>query len=452
MWRLAEVRSALGSHLLSERPGAARAFRSVANDSRVTAPGDLFVALKTESRDGHDFAGAAVEAGAAGVVVSAPVAVPERVAVFQVRNTQTALGELATFWRCRFKVKTIVVTGNVGKTTTKELIADVLGSRYRVLRSPANFNDEVGMSMTLFGLTNRHQRVVLEAGMFGLGEIRRLCEIAQPGIAVVLNVGPTHMERLGSLEKIAQAKAEAVEALPSTGTAVLNTDDPYVAAMRSLTRARVLTFGLNPSADVRATDVRSLGLGGVDFTASMGGRALPAHSPLPGVDLVRNALAAIAVALADGMSLEETVAALRRAQVPARLQVRQSKSGAIILDDCYNANPASMLAALAVLSDTPGRHIALLGDMLELGEAEEEGHRKVGEMAAGVTDILYTVGPRARTIAEAARHKGAACVKHFESKEAATKALKREIVEGDILLVKASHGVALETVVAELVR
>jgi len=451
MLRVAEVRNALGAQLLSERPGKARSFSGVTNDSRTARPDELFVALKTESRDGHDFVPAAVGAGATGVIVSDAADVPEGVAVFRVRDTKTSLGNLAAYWRQRFLIRAIVVTGSLGKTTTKELIAAVLGSQHSVLKSAANFNDEVGISMTLLQLRNRHERAVLEVGMYEIGEIRRLCEIARPDVAVVMNVGPNHMERLGTLEAIARAKAEAVEALPWTGSAVLNHDDPLVDAMRSKTKARPMTFGLSAGSEIRGSDVRSKGFDGVDFQVSMAGRALQAHSPLPGVDLVSNALAAIAVAIADGMSLEHAVAALRQAEVPSRLQTKAAKSGALILDDCYNASPASTLAALSVLEETPGRHLALLGDMLELGPAEEEGHRHVGERAAEVAQILYTVGPRGRIIAEAAREAGAACVKHYDSKEEAAKALKEEAGEGDVLLVKASHGMALETVVAELV-
>jgi UDP-N-acetylmuramoyl-tripeptide--D-alanyl-D-alanine ligase len=178
---------------------------------------------------------------------------------------------------------------------------------------------------------------------------------------------------------------------------------------------------------------------------------LEAHSPLAGADLVPNALAALAVAFADGMSLEHAVSALRSAQVPARLQVRRARSGALVLDDCYNASPASMFAALAVLEETPGRRIALLGDMLELGAAEAEGHRNVGRRAADVAAVLYTVGPRAKMIADAAAEAGAKCVRHFESREEATEALQREARDGDVVLIKASHGMALEAVVAELV-
>ena len=453
MFTLDDVRDALGDELLGEHAGAAASFAGVANDSRVAEPGQLFVALRTEKRDGHDFIADACAKGIAGVVVQREdILLPEGVWAFLVRDTKHAIGELARYWRARFRVKTIVIAGNVGKTTTKELTAAVLATRFNVLKSPANFNDEVGLAMTLFQLKDTHDRAVLEVGMFELGEIRRLCEIARPSIAVVLNVGPTHMERLGSIEAIAAAKAEAVEALTVDGTTVLNADDPFVAAMAAKTRARVLTFGVEHHATVRATDVKGRGLRGVDFQIACGGRGLAAHSPLPGERLVPNALAAVAVALAEGMSLEEAVDALARADVPLRLQARAAVNGATVLDDAYNASPASMLAALGVLGETPGRRLALLGDMLELGSAEAEGHRQVGEAAAKVVDALFTVGPRGVQIAAAARAAGAPFVRHFDSKEAAAAELRRLLGPGDVLLVKASHGLALETVVEELTR
>ncbi len=445
------VRLALGRELLKERPGGTSQFSGVCNDSRKAKAGDLFVALQTENRDGHDFILEAIVRGASGVLVMKDdVPAPEGVSVFRVRDTQHALGELASWWRDRFDVRTIVVTGNVGKTTTKELTAAVLGSQYSVLKSPANFNDEIGLSMTLFELRSDHQRAVLETGMFARGEIRRMCEIAKPSIGVVLNVGPTHLERLGSMEAIAEAKVEAIEALPEWGTAVLNADDPYVAKMRVRTKARVLTFGMAPEADVRASEVQGRGLAGVDFMLRCGPVALAAHTPVPGVGLVHDALAAVAVAIADGMSVQEAVAALRAAEAPTRLRVRRARSGATILDDSYNAGPASMLAALEVLSETTGRRLALLGDMLELGGEEAAGHRRVGERAAEVVDALYTVGERGEMIARAAREAGLSEVTHFGTKEEASRALAEALGPGDILLVKASHGLALDRVVEEL--
>ena len=452
MLTIDEVRTALGNELVAEVPGSAAGFSAVTNDSRVARPGELFVALITEARDGHAFVDDAVAHGVAGVLVDRDVAVPEGVAVLRVRNTRHALGELAHFWRERFPfLKATVITGNVGKTTTKELTAALLGRFYNVLKSPANFNDEIGLSMTLFQLMDAYERAVLEVGMFELGEIRRLCEIARPETAVVLNVGPTHLERLGSIEAIAAAKAEAVESLSQWGTAILNADDPYVAAMEAQTKARVITFGIEKHADIRATAIRSRGLSGVDFTLDAGGHEVQVHTPLPGAKLVYNALAAITVAFSEGISLEEAVHALSLVDVPARLQSRLAHSGALVLDDSYNASPASMLSALSVLAETPGRRVALLGDMLELGSAEAVGHETVGERAAAVADILFTVGPRGRMIAEAARAAGAPVVEHFDDKAAASRELQYILGPGDVLLVKASHGLALNTVVEDLI-
>jgi UDP-N-acetylmuramoyl-tripeptide--D-alanyl-D-alanine ligase len=451
MFTIDDIRHALEGELIGEHTGLAESFDAVINDSRVSKPGQLFVALKTEARDGHDFIQEAVARGVAGVVVQREdIFLPEGVWAFLVRDTRHSIGELARFWRVNQRARSVVIAGNVGKTTTKELTAAVLARRFNVLKSFSNFNDEVGLAMTLFGLTEAHERAVLEVGMFELGEIRRLCEIARPHTAVVLNVGPTHLERLGTMENIAAAKAEAIESLPSDGNAVLNADDPYVAAMASKTRAKVLTFGVKHHADVRASDIRTRGLSGVDFTLTCAGRALPAHSPLPGERLVYNALAAAAVAFAEGMSAEEAAHALSTAEVPLRLKAVAAVNGATILDDSYNASPASMLAALGVLSEMPGRRLALLGDMLELGSAEAEGHRQVGEAAAKVVDGLFTIGPRGLMIAEAARVAGAPFVRHFDSKQEATAFLKQSLEMGDVLLVKASHGLDLGAIVKEL--
>jgi UDP-N-acetylmuramoyl-tripeptide--D-alanyl-D-alanine ligase len=458
MFTIDEVRDALGDDLLGEHAGTAESFSAVTNDSRVAKPGELFVALKTPDptatnvRDGHDFIADAITHGASGVVVHREdIDLPEGAWAFLVKDTKHAIGELARHYRARFPVKTIAVTGNVGKTTTKELIAAVLRQKFNVLRSPSNFNDEIGLAMSLFGLNEYYERAVVEVGMFETGEIKRLCEIARPSISVVLNVGPTHLERLGSIEAIAAAKAEAVEALNEDGWAILNADDPYVAAMESKTRGRVLTFGIEQHAAVHASEVRSRGLAGADFTVSAAGHAVPAHSPLPGARLVSNALAAVAVCMAEGMSLEEAAQLLGKAELPLRLQSKLAASGATILDDSYNASPASMLAALGVLADMPGRRLALLGDMLELGPAEAAGHQSVGEAAAAVTDALFTIGPRGAQIAGAAKAAGAAFVRHFDSKEDAARELKDVLGPGDVLLVKASHGLALGTVVDELV-
>jgi UDP-N-acetylmuramoyl-tripeptide--D-alanyl-D-alanine ligase len=454
-----DVRTALGDCLKGERPGTASEFTGVTNDSRVAKPGELFVALTTppgyapEVRDGHDFINDAVAHGATGVILrNEETVLPDHIWAFIVDDTKHAIGELGRAWRSRFDIPAIAIAGNVGKTTTKEITAAVLqGCGHTVLKSPRNFNDEIGLAMTLFQLGPTHDRAVVEVGMFELGEIRRLCQIAQPQIGVVLNVGPTHLERLGSMQAIAEAKSEAVQDLPATGYAILNADDPLVAVMASKTRARVLTFGTHAHADFRASAIQSHGLAGVKFTLDYLGRSLWVRSPLPGAALVPNALAALAVAVAGGASVEEAAEALAGARVTPRLQAEMAASGATILDDSYNANPASMMAALDVLHEVAGRRYALLGDMLDLGSAEADGHRSVGEHAARVVDTLFTVGPRGARIAAAAKAAGARSVHHFATKDEATEVLRANLGPGDVLLVKASRGLRLGAVVAELV-
>lgn len=459
MFTVNDVREALKDCLKGERPGAADGFTGITNDSRVAQPGELFVALTTpdgyapEVRDGHDFIGDAVARGATGIVFqNEAIELPDHIRGFLVGDTKQAIGELGRAWRSRFDPGVVVIAGNVGKTTTKELTAAVLeGCGHSVLKSPKNFNDEIGLAMTLFRLNPAHDRVVLEVGMFELGEIRRLCQIAQPRIGVVLNVGPTHMERLGSLEAVAAAKLEAVQDLPTTGFAILNADDPYVAAMAAKTRAGVLTFGTNAHADIRASNFRSHGLTGVEFTLAYLDRRIRVKSPIPGAALVPNALAAFAVAVAGGTGVEEAAEALTNARIEPRLQAKKAANGATILDDCYNANPASMMAALDVLREMKGRRFALLGDMLELGAAEQRGHRLVGEQAARVVDSLFTIGPRGVQIAAAAREAGARSVRHFDTRDEAIEALRAKLGPDDVLLVKASLGVGLSSVVAKLI-
>jgi UDP-N-acetylmuramoyl-tripeptide--D-alanyl-D-alanine ligase len=342
------------------------------------------------------------------------------------------------------------VTGSLGKTTTKELAAALLAARYPVLKNEANYNNEIGLPLTLLELTHRHRRAVLEMAMRAQGEIRTLCEIARPEVGVVTNVGPSHQERLGSLEAIAAAKAELVESLPPHGVAVLNGDDPLVRTMAGRTKARPLLFGTSPAADVRATEIASRGLEGVSFRLHWQGESALARIRLPGRHNVANALAAAAVALADGMSPAEVADALEGAPVSSRIQVRRGRGGCTILDDTYNASPASMAAALDLLAELPGRRIAVLGDMRELGAAERESHLAAGRRAAETADVIHTVGEVAGIIAEAAREAGHDSTHHWSTKEEAGEALAADLRPDDVVLLKASRAMALETLLDAL--
>jgi len=451
MIRASELTGSLGPILLQTIGEEPSAFRRVVVDSREVRRGDLFVALPGEHKDGHDFLVDALERGAAGLLVRrAPEPLPDGAAVYVVEDALAALQRMAAGHRAALPVEVIGVTGSVGKTTTKEIAAFVLSQRYRVIKNDANYNNEIGLPLTLLKMTPRHERAVLEMGMYAPGEIRSLCELARPRAGVVMNVGPVHLERAGSIEAIAAAKAEIVEALPADGFAVLNGDDPRVRAMASKTKARAVLFGTSTDCGVRGSDLESKGLEGISFMLEYGGESLRVRTRLPGRHLLPNALAAAAVALVEGMKLDEVAQALAVARIPLRLHVYRGRNDSTILDDTYNASPASMLAALELLADLPGRRIAVLGDMRELGAEEEEGHRVVGREAARVAQVIYAVGELGHLIGEEAKRAGHPAVSLWPSKEDAAKQLVSELQVGDVVLLKASRAMALETILPEL--
>jgi UDP-N-acetylmuramoyl-tripeptide--D-alanyl-D-alanine ligase len=446
-----EIVESLGSLLRETRAAGNERFRRVVIDSRACGRGDLFVALRGERSDGQLYAVDAAGRGARGLLVrERPEGLPDGVAVFVVDDTLAALQRLAAGRRNRRHAKVIGITGSVGKTTTKEITAAVLGARYPVLKNEANYNNEIGLPLTLLQLTNRHRRAVLEMGMYAQGEIRTLCEIARPEVGVVTNIGPSHLERLGSLEAIAAAKSELPESLPPQGFAIFNADDPLVLAMADRTRAHPLTYGMASEADVRASDVESRGLAGVSFRLHWRRESADVRTALPGRHIVPNALAAAAVALADGMALPDVARALDSARVPLRLQVYRGRGGCTILDDTYNASPASMAAALDLLAEIPGRRIAVLGDMRELGPEEREGHLAVGRRAAETADVIHAVGPLGELVVEAARAGGHRAAYHHDTKEDAAVALIADLRRDDVVLLKASRAMAFETLLDEL--
>jgi UDP-N-acetylmuramoyl-tripeptide--D-alanyl-D-alanine ligase len=451
MIRVNELVESLGPLLLRAIGEAPVGFRHVVIDSRETRAGDLFVALPGEHKDGHDFIDDALRRGAGGLLIQRlPASLPNGTAAYVVDDALAALQRIAAGHRASLPVEVIGVTGSVGKTTTKELAAFILGQRYRVLKNDANYNNEIGLPLTLLKMTSKHERAVLEMGMFAPGEIRLLCELARPRVGVVTNVGPVHLERLGSIEAIASAKAELVEALPADGFALLNGDDPRVRAMAKKTKAQVVLFGTSDDCDVRGSDLESKGLEGISFLLGYRGENLRVKTRLPGRHLLPNALGAAAAALVEGMGFDEVAQALSVARIPLRLHVYRGRNDSTILDDTYNASPASMLAALELLADLPGRRIAVLGDMRELGVEEQEGHRVVGREAARVAQVIYAVGELGHLIGEEAQRMGHPAVSLWESKEEAAQRLASELRVGDVVLLKASRAMALETILPEL--
>ncbi len=448
----------------------------VAIDSRQATPNSLFVALPGEHVDGHDYVADAFDRGAIAALVhrtldidclvldieklrSAGQATDSLILdslilpiCLKVPDSLKGLQQLATHWRARFNPRVVGITGSVGKSSTKELTWAVLRQRFNTLKSPGNLNNEIGLPLTLLRLDNSHERVVLEMGMYNLGEISELCAIAAPHVGVVTNIGPTHLERLGTIERIAQAKAELVQALPADGVAILNQDDPFVRRMAHQTRARVFTYGLIPGTDLWASDIVSEGLEGIRFVLHYQGETIHAKVPLLGRHSVHTALRAAAVGLVEGMTWHEIMSGLLDSAVQLRLVSVPGINGATLLDDTYNASPASTIAALNLLDELSGRKIAVLGDMAELGDYEEEGHRKVGCRAADTVNLLVTVGPRARLIAQEARACGlpSQAIIEVETNQQAIAHLHQIMLRGDTVLVKGSRSMAMEEIVAAL--
>jgi UDP-N-acetylmuramoyl-tripeptide--D-alanyl-D-alanine ligase len=351
-------------------------------------------------------------------------------------------------------VRVIGVTGSVGKTTTKELITEILCQRYQTLKNPGNMNNEIGLPLTILRLRNEHQRAVLEMGFYVAGEIALLCDIALPEIGVITNVGTVHAERAGSQEAIARGKAELVQSLPPAprGTAILNFDDPWVTQMAQQTSAKVFFYGLNPSADLWADYIEGMGLEGIRFAMHYRNEVLHLHVPLIGAHSVQTALRAAAVGLVEDLTWDEIIDGLQQAHTQLRLVTVRTPSGALILDDSYNASPESTLAALNLLNELEGRRIAVLGDMLELGQYERQGHEIVGLRVAEVAARLIAIGERARMIVQAARKAGMPAQKITWIADApeAVAILREELKEGDVALVKGSRGLQMDRIVAEL--
>jgi len=453
--RLDDLLAAVGGRLIGSGESAV-SVSGASVDSRHVTPGSIFVALRGERVDGHAFVADAFHAGAVAALVERSVDLPAGVDAPQivVPDALRALQDLAAWWRARHAVRVVGITGSTGKTIAKEIVADVASRGLVTLRNEGNLNSETGLPMTLLRLRPEHEAAVLEMSMYTVGEIARLAEIAQPEVGVVLAVHPTHLERAGSIERIAEAKSELPRALPSDGLAVLNADDPRVAAMREVTPADVTTFGLGADADVRAADIVSRGLDGTEFTLSAPWGTRRLRSGTPGRHLVPHALAAAAVAERLGIGLDEVEEALAAGSHAAhRMAVGEARSGATLVDDTYNASPVSVAAALDFLAESSvvpgGRRIAVLGDMLELGPDEERLHREIGARAASAADALIAVGERGRWIAEGARAAGAPAVRETDDPAEAVALLERELAPGpgDLVLLKASRGVGLDRAV-----
>ncbi|HWQ46531.1 MAG TPA: UDP-N-acetylmuramoyl-tripeptide--D-alanyl-D-alanine ligase, partial [Longilinea sp.] len=343
---------------------------------------------------------------------------------------------------------------SVGKSTTKELVAQVLSQRYCTLKSPGNLNNEIGLPLSILRLGAGYERAVLEMGFYTPGEISFLCDIAQPQVGIITNVGTVHAERAGSQEAIARGKSELVQALPPApeGTAILNYDDPWVAPMAAQTKAKVLMYGMDPKADLWASDVESLGLDGIRFQLHYQNEVLHLRVPLIGQHSVHTALRAAAAGLVEGLTWGEIIHGLQEGHSQLRMVAVRTKSGALLVDDTYNASPESTMAALNLLNELDGRKIAVLGDMLELGPYERQGHEMVGVRAAEIVSQLIAVGERSKMIVEAARQAGLSAqhILWVPDALAAVDALGNILRSDDVVLIKGSHGLRMDRITTAL--
>ncbi|MGP2438017.1 UDP-N-acetylmuramoyl-tripeptide--D-alanyl-D-alanine ligase [Streptomyces sp. JW3] len=451
---LAEIAEVVGGQMHDIPDPSAEVTGPVVRDSREAGPGSLFVAFVGERADGHDFAPAVVAAGAVAVLGSRPVGVPAIV----VDDVTAALGALARHVVRRLGATLVALTGSAGKTSTKDLIAQVLGRKAPTVFTPGSLNNEIGLPLTALTATEETRFLVLEMGARGIGHIRYLAGLTPPRIGVVLNVGSAHIGEFGGREQIAQAKGELVEALPEDGTAVLNADDPYVRAMASRTKAKVILFGESGEADVRAENVRLTDTGQPAFRLHTPSGASDVTMRLYGEHHVSNALAAAAVAHELGMSADEIATALSEAGSLSRwrMEVTERPDGVTVVNDAYNANPESMKAALRALAAMgKGRRTwAVLGEMAELGDEALAEHDAVGRLAVrlNVSKLVAVGGREAQWLQLGAYNEGSWGEEsvHVSDAQAAIDLLRSELRPGDVVLVKASRSVGLEAVATAL--
>ncbi len=425
-------------------------FCGASNDSRKIEPGQMFVALQG-ARDGHDFIPIALDNGATAVLCThcdgdwPAIVVPD---------TRKALGDIARCERERIGMKVVGVTGSVGKSTTKEMIACVLEASYRVAKTPANHNNDIGMPMAILAMPEDTEVAVLEMGMNHFREIAYLASIARPDVAVITNIGTMHIEHLGSMEGILQAKLEILEGMGAQGRIVLNGDDQLLWNQRTLYAGRTAYFGMrNPDCSVLGMDVTEAD-GALRFRVRCGKEEFPVELAMEGVHFVPDALAAIAVGLELGVDAAQMAGRLAQFRNLAGRQEVFQFNGCTVIKDCYNAGPESMAAALAVLGNKPGRHIAVLGDMLELGVCTQAEHYRVGRIAAEKADFLLAYGPNGVRVISGALTGGMPDnrARAYTDRDQLVAALKRTVKPGDVLLVKGSRGMHMERILEQFMQ
>ena len=457
---LAQITEAVGGRFFGSEAEKGNSITGVVIDSRQVEEGNLFIAIRGERSDGHKYIPDVFQKGAAAVFSEEELSDPAGPYIL-VESGEQALKDLAEYYRSTLSIPIVGVTGSVGKTSTKEMIACVLSQKYNVLKTEGNFNNEIGMPLTLLRIRPEHEAAVIEMGIDHFGEMHRLAKVARPDVCVMTNVGPCHLENLGDLKGVLRAKSEIFDFLKPDGAIVLNGNDPNLSTIEKpagVTPMRYLVedgtaFDTDAEASraytVRATDIKNHGFAGMEAAfAFSDGTTLPVSEPLPGVHNLYNACAAACVALHLGLTKEEIRTGIASAQTIAGRSNRIAlKDGILLIDDCYNANPVSMKASIGVLALAEGRTIAVLGDMGELGTDEVALHAEVGAcVKENNIDLLLCTGTLSKALADAATG-GHTQVSHFDTKEALQQALLKEIHPNDTILIKASHFMGYETLV-----
>lgn len=432
--------------------------KGTSTDSRTIKAGELFIALKGERFDGHQFINDTLVKGTSGLIVrkgfhlqDLPLSKKD-IPLIQVEDTLKALGDLACFWTQRNKATIVAITGSNGKTTTREMAATILEPSRRVLKPEYNWNNLIGLPLTLLRLNPRHEIAIVEMGMNKKGEIKRLCQIAKPHTGLITNISPVHLHYLKTLQNVAKAKGELFDSLTSGNYAVINIDDPLIVELSKPCPAQKITFGINTHAQVTATDIPPSDYSTNHFTLSVNGKSTPLALKIPGIHTIYNALAAASIATVFNLSLEEIKAGLERfTAFPARMEIINIGKNVHIINDTYNANPKSMESALRTLAHLKGkgRGIAVLGDMLELGEASVDLHQQVGFLIKALDlDKVFLIGTYAEATAESARAQGVIEEKIYIGKthEEIAQQLIKKMKEDDWILFKGSREMKMEKI------
>jgi len=442
-----DVLKATGGTLLSG--DVHQTFNDVISDSRKVTAGVLFVPLVGEKFDGHEFIKAAFDLGASAVLTQRDTELLVDKTIVKVEDTLKAFGDIAKYYKQKYNVPTVSVTGSVGKTTTKDMLASVLSQKYNTLKTMGNFNNEIGLPITIFGLEKEHEAAVLEMGMNHFGEIEHLADIGRPDVAVITNIGQSHIENLGSREGIFKAKMEMTKLFTKDNTLIVNGDDDYLSKTKGMGEYKVVYYGItNPENDVYAKDIENNGLNGIKFTAVVDGGEYPIEVNVPGKHNVYNALAAICVGREFDVPMDKIAEGIRSFELTKMRLAVEEYNGITIINDCYNASPDSIKAALGVLADTDkNRKVAILGDVLEMGDFAKDAHYNLGKaVKENGVDLLITAGENMKYLAQGAKDNGVENIVSFDKTLEVCNYVKAEIKSGDAVLIKASRGMHFEEV------